>query len=84
MDKLTNAEAIGAIKNNMPTKGTYTILTEALGMAIEALEKQLPKKPAPEEADGYMFFDCPVCKTSIQVENYCPNCGQKIDWSEEE
>lgn len=38
-------EAIKAIKSNMPTKGTYTILTEALELAIQALEKQMEKNP---------------------------------------
>lgn len=36
---MTEQEAIKAIENNRPTHG-YTILCEALNMAIEALEKQ--------------------------------------------
>ena len=40
---IANEEAILAIKKNMPTKGTYIVLTEALYMAIEALEKQIAK-----------------------------------------
>ena len=36
-------EAIETIKSNYPTSGYY-MLCEALDIAIEALEKQLPKK----------------------------------------
>ena len=36
---MTNKEAIHAIESNMPTSGC-TILKEALGMAIKALEQQ--------------------------------------------
>ena len=37
---LTNEEAINAIEKNMPLTGTYTVLTEALHMAIKALRRQ--------------------------------------------
>ena len=39
MNKITNEEAIKAIKCNYPPEN-YTILREALDMAMEALEKQ--------------------------------------------
>lgn len=40
MNKITNEEAIKAIKCNYPPEN-YTILREALDMAIKALEKQM-------------------------------------------
>lgn len=40
MNKMTNEEAIKAIKCNYPPEN-YTILREALDMAIKALEKQM-------------------------------------------
>jgi rubrerythrin len=66
----------------------------AVQMALEALEKQIPKKPR-FEGDGYwrgeLVYDtwiCPNCDTYYEVgtdtHKYCPNCGQAIDWSEEE
>ena len=67
---------------------------EALKVAMQALEKQIPKKVKIEQwiytkcdcgyefsrhhGDGYY---------SIPLENktkYCPNCGQAIDWRNEE
>lgn len=56
--------------------------------AIEALEKQLPKKPdIMDYILGDINFKCPTCKSEYICEKgyehfYCPNCGQKIKWSE--
>ena len=81
-------EAIKAIKSNMPTKGTYTILTEALELAMQALEKQVPKKPNTKfYGDGSIETVCPECEANIEDlgDEYsgCPYCLQKIDWSED-
>lgn len=62
--------------------------------AIDALKKQIPKKPTYDGygymPDGTFLWDkwlCPNCKSSYDVVyddyNYCPVCGQRIDWSEE-
>ncbi len=70
------------------------LITEALNMAVEALEKQIPKKPDISgdscDKDGnliYDTYDCPNCHTSYEIEyekyNYCPSCGQALDWSAE-
>ena len=63
-------------------------------LSIEALEKQSPKNPY-LSGDGYWngqlvydIWDCPNCGKSYEVDcdnyDYCPECGQKIDWSEVE
>lgn len=68
---------------------------EHCNIAIEALEKQLPKKPTYEgdgyASDGTFIWDewlCPNCGSRYEVDyddyGYCPNCGQRIDWEEEE
>lgn len=59
----------------------------------EAIEKQNSKPPYYEGdgyADGYPVYDtwiCPYCGQDFEVEydeyEYCPNCGQHIDWGEE-
>ena len=60
---------------------------EALEMAIEALEKQIPKKPVGK----YTSYKCPVCgrrvrsgkgSSSRRIDHYRQKCGQAIDWSE--
>ena len=57
----------------------------------EAVEKQKPKTPTYDGdgyADGTFVWDewiCPRCGTRYEVDydehDYCPNCGQHIDWS---
>lgn len=59
-----------------------------------AVEKQISKKPTYEGdgyADGHLVYDtwiCPCCEKRYEVDydnyDYCPNCGQKLDWSDEE
>lgn len=55
----------------------------AYGMAIQALEKQIPKKP--DFTEDKEFALCPCCngKSLLDKQKYCDNCGQKLDWSEE-
>ena len=53
-------------------------------IAIEALEKQMPKKP--EEQRYFRTFNsyaglCPSCRGGANSEfKYCGDCGQKLDW----
>ena len=51
----------------------------AFETAIEALEKQIPKKL---KDDGWLY--CPICGRDVLMDrfNYCPDCGQALDWSE--
>ena len=70
---------------------------QAIGTLEEckvAVEKMKPKKPelyGDGYADGepvYDFYRCPNCEKEYEVEFeehiYCPNCGQHLDWREEE
>lgn len=61
-------------------------ITEAMNMGIKALEKQIPKKLV------VIGFEkcCPMCQEAIcslgddgNYGNYCLNCGQALDWSDE-
>ena len=64
----------------------------AWDIAIEALEKQIPETPN-YEGDGYingeLIYDtwiCPCCGRYYELDCnddyiYCPQCGQRIDWS---
>ena len=64
-------------------------LIQALYMAINALEKQIPKKPILDKEQTMRFvttYTCPKCGkgfTGTRVCSYCYRCGQKIDWSDE-
>ena len=50
-------------------------------IAIEALEKQTPKKPYWE----YGVWHCKSCGLYIfSDESFCPVCGQAIDWRDGE
>ena len=68
-------------------KGLYDAEFEsALALAIEALEKQIPKKPLHMHKNYY----CPICKEDgwmlwddavpNDMDKYCGICGQAIDW----
>ena len=88
-------EAIECLKSNKPTSG-YLMLQEAIDMAIQALEKQIPKKPIRHTA--WENFKCPACGSTEIVQydteyreydkdckfEYCSDCGQHLDWSDEE
>ena len=57
-------------------------------VAIQALEKQVPKKPEMHIGD-YEFERwpiCPKCKGELHPngEKFCSDCGQAIDWGNEE
>lgn len=62
---------------------------EALDVAIQALEKQIPKKVV---KDGEQSYKCPCCGGCAKTEtgdsfidyrlDYCDGCGQKLDWSD--
>ena len=60
---------------------------------IEAREKQIPKKPIinhinTNEDVTEIEYTCSVCGTNFveltPCEEWCPYCGNKIDWSDEE
>lgn len=58
---------------------------EAFCKAVEALEKQVPKKPIfeREQTSPFGVDDipyCPNCKCDLPEVSYCEKCGQAIDW----
>ena len=78
MDEKKVREAIDFIKT-LITAGNGD---ERLRTAIEALEKQLPKKP---KKNGDLACSCGLIiqrKNRRTCLHYCHNCGQAIDWSE--
>ena len=76
---MTEIEAIKDIKENiLPCVGGTS-----LDMAIDALEKQIPKKVI-KWANGTEH--CPTCGCDNSCIGYgvCIDCGQKLDWSDED
>ena len=96
---MTVQEAIGNIKMILEEATSYehavcyvtSVDEEPLKLAIEALEKQIPKRPNRHEeeiTDDYVsleYYSCPVCKSNELADGYdfyCFRCGQKLDWGE--
>lgn len=90
---MTNDEAIYTLKNTawLGWDKQKEKVTEAVRMAVEALELKMPKKPIYEEIDKYIknrFITvtlCPSCAREIIAgDMHCIRCGQAIDWEEEQ
>ena len=95
---MTESEAIKELHEIRPRGGIIPQKrAEAIDVAINALEKQVAKKP--RKTDSYRgvlkrvyAYVCPTCG-NVCLEKYmnerqntmfCWNCGQKLDWSDEE
>lgn len=66
---------------------TYGKGNENVKIVIDALKKQIPQKLICIDVEKC----CPICKEGICLigddgcyGNYCLNCGQALDWSDEE
>ena len=58
---------------------------EACLLACKALEKQIPKKPYNDNENGvYEKKHCPSCHRSLFPNDHHCECGQAIDWSDDE
>ena len=76
-------EAIFYLKNTpvIASNADKETVQKAYDMAIEALEKQIPKK--------FKMVDnctpvCPVCGEAVWDMEWCNSCGQRLDDDEEE
>lgn len=87
-------EQLERVSRSIASVGEVEDYTE---VAINALEKQILKKP--RKTDSYRgvlkrvyAYVCPTCGNAClekymnerQNTMFCWNCGQKIDWSDEE
>lgn len=63
---------------------------KACDMAVQALEKQIPKKPIKSKKQVVRYVNtycCPICNlkfTGTGIAKWCYHCGQKLDWGDEE
>ncbi len=79
---MTNQEAIEAINANYPPEN-YTILREALDMAIAMLKEQEPVEPRIQtSSSGVTWWNvCGNCQTAINPnDKYCHECGKPVKW----
>lgn len=63
----------------------YCEMDEVLKPITELVDKGTPKKANPLFLHkAYTRYHCPCCGHSVNNKrewfNYCPNCGQCIDW----
>ena len=90
---MNNKEAIENLKYLISGDccDTQMDYVDEIDMAIEALEKQIPKKPndistyegwVAQSEEGYFFGTCPFCKSHVIIEQKTCDCGQKLDWEE--
>ena len=78
---MTESEAKKEIEHNVfcnTDNFEMTISKECYKTIINALKKQIPKKPTKDKYVPELDF-CPECGTEVTNCNYCPLCGQKID-----
>ena len=70
---------LGTMEDYLTEEGYHKII-EINGANLKAIvEKQIAKKPL----EGGMFH-CSVCMFPLkrELDKYCRDCGQKIDWSD--
>ena len=78
------------------SQGNFGEQKEAFSVAINALEKQMPKKPIMKQYFDDMeeeYLCCPTCgeilTDRMPMDNkdfyfHCLNCGQKLNWESDE
>lgn len=91
---MTENEAIEEFKERLELiekcyRGKVEDYKQALELGVKALEKQIPKKPIKSENQVVRYVNtyyCPTCElgiTGTNIAKWCYNCGQKLDWSDE-
>lgn len=91
---MTENEVIKEFQQNIDMPFGSNISREASELAIQVLEKQIPKKPIMKQYFEDLeeeYLCCPTCgeilTDRIPADNktfyfHCMNCGQKFDWSD--
>ena len=84
---MTEIEAIKELHGIRPRGGIIPQKrAEAIDVAINALEKQIPMKPIniTKVKDGNKYVGligkCPCCNDIVDEINIVCDCGQKLDW----
>ena len=92
---MTESEAIAELRRRAyrtTCYGNKVLEHEENLVAIEALEKQIPKKPmmAYDDKVDSNWCSCPICANGIGWEiparkiKFCWECGQRLDFGDDE
>ena len=86
---MTTKELAKDLKEHIGCGIEVPLYDEELEVVVEALEKQIAKKPkdiTPHYMDSKVY-ECPICKEvntyRAVINNYCKYCGQKFLWEVE-
>lgn len=90
---MTYEEALEYAKSYITLCGVPIDSKEATKCIVEALEKQIPKKPIFDHVRKFVgdrVYKCPSCGGALGVKSFalrqgiigCSRCLQAIDWSE--
>ena len=90
---MTNKEVKNNFVQNLAENAYINMCSaEEMKIAIEALEKQIPRKPDKRKEHKQNDYYCAVCRYYFGDEmelkfaglqpKFCPNCGQALDWSD--
>ena len=78
---MTVQQAIEILEVNAICSPKATKFKEAVELAKQAIEKQIPKKPVRKD---FGKFYCSVCDDFLLHSNatkYCSRCGHAVDWN---
>lgn len=90
---MTYEKALAYFTRRKTQFGLSDNIQRAEDLAIEALEKQIPKKPINVEKH---YYECPCCKRDLGISvddifvydepkpQYCNDCGQALNWGDTE
>ena len=85
---MTESEASTILKAEIIHHPECSIFAEALGIAIQALEKQMPMKVRYEDVGYEQYGKLKVCGQIFTGEDiirysykWCYNCGQRVDFT---
>lgn len=75
---------VSQIANTAKENGVSELAVLNKKVIIDALNKRMPKKPV-DLAKNELYGNCAGCGRVVHVGNrYCDQCGQKLDWGEED
>ena len=88
----TVKDNIKILESQEPEDAGYYLQLEHEKMVLDALEKQIPKKPCKVKEHKQNDYYCTVCKRYLGDEmelkyaclqpEYCQHCGQALDWND--